>query len=76
MDNDQLREPGREPPFAFGSPTAAPHPEELTAAVEVRAGNWLSIRATARATPAGLMATALLTAAILVPLLRFASRGR
>jgi hypothetical protein len=37
--------------------------------VELRAGNWLSVRATARATPAGLAAVALLVTAVLVPVM-------
>jgi hypothetical protein len=49
------------------SDTAAPHPDEMRAAVDLTIGKSVSIRATARATPAGLAAAALLIAAILVP---------
>lgn len=59
--------------------TASPHPEEMKASVELRIGNAVSVRATARATPAGLAATALLVSAILIPLVLLArtrTRGR
>ena len=49
------------------SDTAAPHPEEMRAAVDLTIGKSVSLKATARATPAGLAAAALLIAAILVP---------
>ena len=49
------------------SDTAAPHPEEMRAAVDLTIGKSVSIKATARATPAGLATAALLIAAILVP---------
>lgn len=47
--------------------TAAPHPEEMRASVDWQVGKLMSLRATARATPASLAATALLLAAVLVP---------
>ena len=50
------------------SDTAAPHPEEMRAAVDLTIGKSVSIKATARATPAGLATAALLVAAILVPM--------
>ncbi|MBN8909425.1 MAG: hypothetical protein J0H14_22230 [Alphaproteobacteria bacterium] len=56
------------------SPSAAPHPEEMRVTVDLRIGS-ASFRATARTTPAGLAATALLVAAILVPSL-WLLRGR
>lgn len=50
------------------SETAAPHPEEMRAALDLTIGKSVSIKATARATPAGLASAALLIAAILVPI--------
>ena len=47
--------------------TAAPHPEEMKATIDLRIGRALALTATARATPAGLVATAMLVAAIVVP---------
>lgn len=44
------------------------HPEEMKASVNLRIGNSIAITATARATPAGLVAAALLIAAIVIPL--------
>jgi hypothetical protein len=48
------------------SQTALPHPEEMNARVELRIGNGVSLRATARATPAGLAAGGFLVVAILL----------
>jgi len=48
--------------------TAASHPEEMKATVDLHIGDSISITATARATPAGLIAAALLISAILIPL--------
>ncbi len=42
------------------------HPEEMTAHMEARIGNIGTIQATARATPAGLIACALLVGAVLL----------
>jgi hypothetical protein len=50
------------------SDTTASHPEEMRAAVDLAIGKSVSIKATVRATPAGLATAALLIAAILVPL--------
>jgi hypothetical protein len=58
------------------STTAAAHPEEMKATVEVRVGERISMRATARATPAGLATAALLVSAILIPALWFAKQRR
>jgi len=55
-----------------GSETAAPHPEEMKATVYLRIGDSILITATARATPAGLIAAALLVSAILMPLVGLA----
>ena len=71
MTNDAPR--GAEP--EYGSETAAPHPEEMKATVDLRIGDAVSITATARATPAGLVAAALLISAILIPL-AWLARGR
>jgi hypothetical protein len=49
-----------------GSPSAAPHPEEMRVSADLRMGS-VSLRATARATPAGLVAAALLVSAVLWP---------
>ncbi len=54
--------------------TSAAHPEEMKAEAEFRAGKF-SMRATARATPAGIVATAVLLSAILIPLV-FAKKRR
>jgi hypothetical protein len=56
--------------------TAAPHPEELRAAMRFSLGDTVSADATARATPAGLVALGLLVTAIAVPLLILAKRSR
>ncbi|MBN8900188.1 MAG: hypothetical protein J0H19_02795 [Rhodospirillales bacterium] len=55
--------------------TAAPHPEEMKAAVEFRLGDRLTFTATARATPAGLIAAAILLCSIMVPII-WISGGR
>ena len=60
-------EPERDAGPGDRSDTAAPHPEEMRAAVDLTIGKSASLKATARATPAGLAAAALLVAAILVP---------
>ncbi len=58
--------------------TALPHPEEMKASVDVRISSAVTISASARATPAGLVSAALLTCAALVPLVLLARhfRGR
>jgi hypothetical protein len=48
--------------------TAAPHPEEMKATAEIHLGQSVHLRASARATPAGLVAVALLLCAVMVPL--------
>lgn len=60
IDRDFADEPAR-------LETAAPHPEEMKATIDLRIGRALALTATARATPAGLVATAMLVAAIVVP---------
>lgn len=62
-------------PVEMGSPTAAPHPEEMKGTVSLRLGNWLSLTVSGRATPAGLVCAALLAGAVTIPLAR-ALRGR
>jgi hypothetical protein len=52
------------------SMTAAPHPEEMKGTVTFKLGNWASVTATGRATPAGLISAALLACAVLIPVLR------
>lgn len=44
------------------SATAAPHPEEMNACMALQLGSFASLRLTARATPAGLVAAAVLFA--------------
>ena len=44
--------------------TAAPHPEEMKAAIQLQLGNLVSLRVTARATPAGIVSAALFLAAL------------
>ena len=58
--------PVPESPFHH-SETAVPSREELRATVELTIGRSVSLRATARATPAGLAAAAGLAMAVLVP---------
>jgi hypothetical protein len=55
--------------------TAAPHPEEMTATMEIKAGEYFSWKATARTTPAGLVSAALLVSAVVIPVLWFRRRG-
>ena len=57
----------RHPEAENQSETAAPHPEEMKATFDLAIGNAVSVKATVRTTPAGLVAAALLTAAILLP---------
>ena len=52
-------------PVTQGEPaieTAAPHPEEMKAALELRLGDRASLRLSARATPAGILSAALFLA--------------
>lgn len=44
--------------------TAAPHPEEMKAAIELQLGDLASLRVTARATPAGIVSAALFLAVL------------
>jgi hypothetical protein len=55
--------------------TAAAHPEEMKATIDLRVGNLISFSGTARATPAGLTAVALILSAILIPMV-FLMRNR
>jgi hypothetical protein len=59
---------------SLDGPTAAPHPEEMKGTVNLSIGNWVSVTATGRATPAGFIAAALFACAVLVPLLRVTRR--
>jgi hypothetical protein len=49
--------------------TVAPHPEEMKGTVTFSLGNWASMTATGRATPAGLICAAALACAVLIPVL-------
>jgi hypothetical protein len=60
-------EPTSEP--ADIADSAAPHPEEMRATVDLTIGRSITIKATARATPAGLVTAALLVVAILIPMI-------
>jgi hypothetical protein len=53
---------------------AMTHPEEMRTTIEIDIAGRVRFRATARATPAGLVSVALLLAAIMVPL-AWANRG-
>ena len=48
--------------------TAAPHPEEMKFTIGVRLGDTFGLKGTARATPAGMVAGALLVSSILIPM--------
>ena len=61
---------------ATDSQTVAPHPEEMTGTVTFNLGRFATMTATGRATPAGLVAAALLAGAILIPLGRMLRRRR
>lgn len=62
-------EPSREP---------LTHPEEIKAEYELRLGNLVTVKASARITPAGVISAGIATAAIIlaVELLVSSSRGR
>jgi hypothetical protein len=48
---------------------AATHPEELRASITLRIGDWVTLSAAARTTPAGIVAGGLALTAIMVPLI-------
>ncbi len=73
MTNDAEHGPAPE----CSSEAAITHPEEMQATVDLRIGNAVSIKATARATPAGLVAAALVISAVVIPLVwLFRTRAR
>jgi hypothetical protein len=76
MSTDPASEPHPDSAIVLSSSAEAPHPEEMRATVRLRIGNLVSLDATARATPAGVIALALLAAAIAVPLLIVGKRNR
>jgi hypothetical protein len=49
------------------SETAAAHPEELKATLDLAIGNAVSVKASVRTTPAGLVGAAILAAVIVLP---------
>ncbi|ACK49703.1 hypothetical protein Msil_0732 [Methylocella silvestris BL2] len=53
-------------PSGLPSASAAAHPEEMTASVDLRIGRSVSLQATARTTPAGLVAVGFMTATIVL----------
>jgi hypothetical protein len=61
--------------LALDRSAAAPHPEEMRGTVRFRIGNSVTIDATARATPAGLITLGLLVTAIAIPLLIVGKRS-
>jgi hypothetical protein len=76
MSDDDADDPRQASPPTTTSPTASAHPEELRATMELRITDYVTLRTTARATPAGLMSVALLLSAILIPVMWGArSRG-
>ena len=56
------------------SPTAAPHPEEMKGTVTFSLGEWASVTARGRTTPAGLISAALFASALLIPLVMLSRR--
>ena len=48
------------------APTAPSHPEEMAARVNLRIGKGVSLKATARATPAGLVTVGFMVSAIIL----------
>ncbi len=76
MSKDPASESRSNSAIVLDAPTAAPHPEEMRATVRLRIGSSVSLDATARATPAGLIAVGLLVTAILAPLLIFGKSNR
>ena len=64
----------RHPETESQSETAAPHPEEMKATFDLAIGNAVSVKAAVRTTPAGLVAAALLAAAVLFPAASLAKR--
>jgi hypothetical protein len=46
--------------------SAAPHPEEMKASVDLRIGEAVSLKATVRTTPAGLVTTGIMVAAVVL----------
>jgi hypothetical protein len=69
----------RHPETEAHSETASPHPEEMKATLDVAIGNAVSIKASVRTTPAGLIGAAILAAAVLFPTVSLAKallRGR
>lgn len=76
MSKDPANEPHPDSAIVLDASTPAPHPEEMRATVRLRIGNSVSLDATARATPAGLIAVGLLITAIAVPLLAVGKRNR
>jgi hypothetical protein len=75
-NGEKVGDPQRELVCDRASSTAAPHPEEMKTTVDLRIGRSISVSAPARATPAGLVAIALLVSTVLVPLVWLAKRRR
>jgi hypothetical protein len=52
------------------------HPEEMKGTVEFKLGNFATMTATGRTTPAGLIGAAVLVSAVLIPLAMMIRRRR
>jgi hypothetical protein len=60
----------------FRPSTAATHPEEMKGTVEFKLGNFATVTAKGRTTPAGLIGAAALVSAVLIPLAMMIRRRR
>jgi hypothetical protein len=63
----ELGAPSKNEPEDRALPAPGAHPEEMRGTVELRITDHVTLRASARATPAGLVGAAILLSAILVP---------
>jgi oxalate decarboxylase/phosphoglucose isomerase-like protein (cupin superfamily) len=68
-DKDAVDAVTLDPDSEDAYPTAAAHPEEMKGSVELRITKHVTLKATARATPAGLVGAAMLLAAIMIPIM-------
>ena len=76
MNSDQANEPPQNLESIGNSATAAAHPEEMRGTIRFGDRDRIFIEATARATPAGFVALALASAAVLVLLIILSKRRR
>jgi hypothetical protein len=61
---------------AVGQASAAVHPEEIKASVDLRVGNSVSLKATVRTTPAGLVTAGIMVSAIVLAVATLVRAGR